>query len=358
MNWPKISIAKTCFLALFFWSPSAHAKEAIGATFKIERVQATSCERNRRFNEFLFLAATLSDQITDVSITFNPKFATCMERVAQSLRRINLTVKTSAAPDQRDAVIVSINLGGDAPKVIETAPEVLPEEKKSPDNIAKQESPPAKNESSDAADPSLSLPIIVKLAAGYTLLTPLPDEQVRDRPTVEATIRTQPIIPDYFFMGNTSVSLKSGSKLPWAVIASGMVATDLFYLRENISIPLGLGMRGFKAKVNKQKSSPLQPTAKNIVIPEQVLGPIAQIGIAYRSGLVTADAQVAVTPIMAAGSPLITTYNASLMLGYQITPVDSIIINTLRHDLRYPTIDSYVKVIVASITLGYQKDLL
>ena len=358
MNWPKNSIITTCILALLFCSSPAHAENAVGATFKIERAQATSCERSRRFNEFMFLAATLSDQITNVAIRFNPKYTSCMEKVAQSLRRINLRVTTTQALDQRDAVIVTINLGGDTESA-NTASEDPPEsEKNIPETTASEEKLSEKKNAPEAKDPSLSLPIIIKLAAGYTLLTPLPDEQVRDRPTIEATVRTQPIIPDYFFMGSTSVSLKSGSKLPWAVIASGMAATDLFYLRDNISVPLGLGVRGFKAKVNKQKNGPILPNSKNIVIPEQVIGPIAQIGIAYRSGLLTADVQFAVTPIMAGNSPLITTYNASLMVGYQITPTDSIIINSLRHDVRYPTIDSYVKVIVASITIGYQKDLL
>lgn len=363
MNWPKNPIAKTCILALLLISSPVQANDAVGAIFKIERSQVTSCERSRRFNEFLFLAATLSDQITNVSITYNPQFTACMERAAQSLRRINLNVETKPVPELRDALVIAINLGGNAPLAGTTAPEStvpedLQEKEKSPEEVAKQQSTAEKKDTPESEDPSLSLPIIIKLAAGYTLLTPLPDEQVRDRPTIEATIRTQPIIPDYFLMGSTSVSLKSGSKLPWAVIASGMVATDLFYLRDNISVPLGLGVRGFKAKVNKENDGPIQTAKENIVIPEQVLGPIAQIGIAYRSGLVTADVQLAVTPIMAANSPLITTYNASLMLGYQITPVDSVIVNTLRHDVRYPTIDSYVKVIVASITVGYQRDLL
>jgi|GEM_PF-2809022 len=359
MNWPKNSIAKICLIVLLFRSAPTQANDSVGATFKIERLQATSCERSRRWSEFLFLAATLTDQITNVRITFDPQFVSCMERVAQSLRRINLSVETTSKPEQKDAVIITINLGGSPASTASTSPEVSPEEEKRiAEGKDKQEDPSKINTDPDAENLALSIPIIIKLAAGYTLLTPLPDEQVRDRPTIEATVRTQPIIPDYFFMGSTSVSLKSGSKLPWAVIASGMVATDLFYLRDNISIPLGLGVRGFKAEVKKPENNPLQTNTKNIVIPEQVLGPIAQIGIAYRSGLLTADAQLAVTPIVVANSPLITTYNASLMLGYQITPTDSIIVNTLRHDVRYPTLDSYVKVLVASITIGLQKDLL
>ncbi len=362
MNWLKIFVANAIITALLLWSPHAEANDTIAATFKIEKAQASSCERNRRFNEFIFLAATLSEQIKAISITYPPEFLRCAERVAQSLRRINLTVEIKSVSQQKEAVVVAINIGGNTPTAISGVPEVGPDTEKATEKSPEEKEVEEKNlaekrERQAREDLALSLPIIFKLAAGYTLLTPLPDEQVRDRPTIEATIRTQPIIPDYFFMGSTSVSLKAGSKLPWVVIANGMVATDLFYLRDNISVPLGLGIRGFKAKVNKQTALPGQPSVKNIVIPEQVVGPIAQIGIAYRSGLITADAQLAVTPIMVANSPLITTFNASLMMGYQMTPVDSIIINTMRHDVRYPTIDSYVKVIIASITIGYQRDL-
>jgi hypothetical protein len=358
MNWPKNFVTAAALLSTMYFAPIAQSSSGVDATFKIEKSQATSCERTRRFNEFMFLAATLADQITKISVTYNTEYKSCADRIAQSLRKINLSVESAANENQKDAVIITIQIGSTGTVVTTTEPKKEEVEKKTPEQLAQDKIDEEKKEAPPPIDTALSLPIIIKLATGYTLLTPLPDEQVRDRPTIEGTIRSQPFISDIFFMGSTSVSLKSGSKLPWAVIASGLVATDLFYLRDNISVPFGLGVRGFKAQVNKQDATSSQSARKNIVIPEQVLGPIAQIGIAYRSGLLTADAYLAITPIMAVGSPLITTLNASLMLGYQITPVDSIIVNTLRHDVRYPTIDSYVKVIVASITIGYQRDLL
>jgi hypothetical protein len=358
MNWPKKFVTIVFMLIAMGVGPIARSSSGVDATFKIEKKQASSCERSRRFNEFMFLAATLADQITKISVTYNPEFKACTERVAQSLRRINLPVELVANEQLKEVLIISIKMGSATPSVTTTETEQDETAKKPAEQVTQEKVDDDKKDEASSIDTAISLPIIIKLATGYTLLTPLPDEQVRDRPTLEGTIRSQPFLSDIFFMGSTSLSLKSGSKLPWAVIASGMVATDLFYLRDNISVPFGLGVRAFKAQVNKPDATGSQPVRKNIVIPEQVLGPVAQIGIAYRSGLLTADAYLAITPIMAAGSPLITTINASLMLGYQVTPVDSIIVNTLRHDVRYPTIDSYVKVIVASITLGYQRDLL
>jgi len=359
MNWPKTFNANALVLSILVsWPLQTHGKDGVAATFKIERSQISTCERSRRFNEFMFLAATLSDQITQISITYNPQFETCKERITQSLRRINLQVDSSPKVDQEVAIIISVNIGGDLPAVAKSDPETLPIEIQKPAEITSEKAETANMQSTQADAPQISLPIIIKLAAGYTLLTPLPDEQVRDRPTIEATIRTQPMFVDYFFMGGTSLSLKSGSKLPWAAIANGMIAKDLFYLKDNVSIPLGFGLRGFKAQVNKQESGTSSSTKENIVIPEQVLGPIGQIGISYRSGLFSSEAHLAVTPIMAAGSPLITTFNASLALGYQLTPSDTVVINSLRHDVRYPTIDGFVKVILASISIGFQRDLL
>lgn len=205
---------------------------------------------------------------------------------------------------------------------------------------------------------AVSLPLVVKVGIGYTALLPVPDEEARDRPTVEAAIRTHPLFENTFLSAAVTVSSKAASKVPLAFVGLLTASRDLLFIRDNLSVPVGLGVRVFRATLKSDDEAP-DPSlgAKRVAIPTNVLGPAAQAGVRYRTGLLQIDLSLVVAPIKAADSPVITTIDGALTLGYQISPEDTIVLGSKRHDVRYPTVGEPAKVVAASVILGYERDL-
>jgi hypothetical protein len=201
----------------------------------------------------------------------------------------------------------------------------------------------------------LSIPIYLKTGLGYTLLAPLPTEKERDRPTLVASVRTYPFLDRYHFASDLIMSLRTESRIPWTVLATGYVGTDVARLKNQFTIPVGVGLRMFQAKV-KQKTDDV-PSDKTIRIPEAVLGPAAKIGINYKSGLLYAEAAGIVTPLYVSGSKTIVTFNVDVAAGYQLNELDTVVFNLITHDVRYPTSAGEAKVTASTLLVGYQRDL-
>jgi hypothetical protein len=199
----------------------------------------------------------------------------------------------------------------------------------------------------------ISIPIYLEMGLGYTLLDPVPSEDLRDRPTAAGQITTQPLFGDLFATFEGHLSTKPGSRIPWTLLAQGFVSRNFDSPLPQLSFPLGLGARLFKAKVTPQEDLTDLP----IVIPESVLGPAVKLGVRMKWSRTFSQILVSVTPLKVGSSPLLIDYNPWVSFGYRWTSATAFIVTSAVHQVRYPTSHGTVQLGVSSLLLGLQHDL-
>jgi hypothetical protein len=207
---------------------------------------------------------------------------------------------------------------------------------------------------------AMSLPFFLKISYGNTRLYPLPGEGKVDRPTLLAGVKSHPLLYGMHIEADGFLSQKSDSQIPVTTLITAVAGSDFLELGNNLSITWGAGVRAFKSRIDNSKAaseSGDDALKGRIVIPESVLGPAASFGMGYRNSYIYTEGKITVTPLIIPGSNLITTYNPSIYLGYQLTGADTLTLGYQTHDVRFPTKQRVVKVTASILALGYVRDL-
>ncbi len=199
----------------------------------------------------------------------------------------------------------------------------------------------------------ISIPIYLELGLGYTLLDPVPSEDLRDRQTAAGQITTQPMFGEFFATFEGHLSTKPRSRIPWTLLAQGFISRNFESPLPQLSFPVGLGVRLFEAKVTPQEDLTDIP----IVIPESVLGPAVKLGVRMKWSRTFSQLLVSVTPLKVGSSPLLIDYNPWVSFGYRWTAATAFIVTSAVHQVRYPTSQGTVHLGVSSLLLGVQHDM-
>jgi hypothetical protein len=200
----------------------------------------------------------------------------------------------------------------------------------------------------------VSVPVYIKVGIGYASVDPLPDE--RGRMALHVGARSYPFFSKFHLAADLVATSKEDSKVPRTITSTGFIGTDLARLSSNWSLPMGLGVRVFQSMISKDEE--ILNQRKSIKIPKAVLSPALQAGTSWRSGLVYVNASVTFATVFVSGVAPILTLNPQVAAGYQITPVDILALQMNRDDIRYPSLRGEAAVVVSSLLLSYQRDLL
>ena len=202
----------------------------------------------------------------------------------------------------------------------------------------------------------ISVPVYLKAGFGYASINPLPEDNDKGRLAVVLGARSYPFFERYHLSLDFAGTSKSQSKLPWTVTTTLSAGTDLIQLSSQWSVPVEIGARIFHSKIDSSQSA--GPGSRRIKIPTSVLSPALKTGVSWRSGLVYAELATTLAGVFVSGADPIFTLSPRLTSGYQFTAVDLLAVQFLREDTRYPSLRGEAKVVVSTLTLNYQRDLL